>query len=302
MLVSVIIPTANRPQLLAQLLEALQRQRFDHQFEIIVVDDCLETDLNHLSFETAYAKCTVMRGEGKGPARARNLGVSCAIGDYLVFLDDDSVVDPSYLERVVEHLERRPNCALGGPQRSIDRENSFALASEWLADRFVDGERLDEHRFGFTPTNGIALRRSDFQLSGGFNPHFPLAASEDDEFCARWVAAGHHIDVLQELEIQHHFPATLASFVSQQWRYGRGAWHLQLNVPPHKRPRVRHISFYIGLLSGPFRSYGLLRAVPMATLTALSQFIVWAGYMRGRVTAEPGNAQAPARAAKESAK
>lgn len=212
MLVSVIIPTANRPRLLAQLLDALRRQLFDRGFEIIVVDDGLETDLNHLCFQTSCVRCTVVRGEGSGPARARNLGVSCAIGVFLVFLDDDSVVDQSYLARVVEHLERRPKCVLGGPQRSIDRKNSFALASEWLADRFVDAGRLDEHRFGFAATNGFALRRSDFQLSGGFSPHFPLAASEDDEFCVRWIAAGHHIDVLQELEIQHHFPATLASF------------------------------------------------------------------------------------------
>jgi glycosyltransferase involved in cell wall biosynthesis len=302
MLVSVIIPTANRVQLLALLLEALRRQLFDDRFEIIVVDDCLETDLNHLSFETSWVKCTVVRGEGKGPARARNLGVSCAIGLYLVFLDDDSVVDPTYLTRVAEHLERRHNYALGGPQRSIDRKNSFALASEWLADRFVDGERLDEHRFGFTPTNGFALRRSDFQLTGGFSPHFPLAASEDDEFCARWVAAGRCIDVLPELEIQHHFPPTLAAFVSQQWRYGRGAWHFQLSVPLDKQPRVRPMRFYIGLLFGPFRCYGPLRAIPVAALAAFSQFIVWAGYVRGRMVAEPRNAQAVARAAKESAK
>src|ERR1700722_8208381 len=248
MLVSVIIPTANRVQLLAQLLDALRGQRFDHLFEIIVVDDCLETDLNHLGFQMNCAKFTLVRGEGKGPARGRNLGASCAIGVYLVFLDDDTVVDPSYLTRVVEHLERRPGYALGGPQRSIDRKNSCALASEWLADRFVDGGRLAEHRFEFATTNGFALRRSDFKLSGGFSPHFPLAASEDDEFCVRWIAAGYHIDVLQDLEIQHHFPATLAAFVSQQWRYGRGAWQFQLVVPRDKQLRVRHPRFYVGLL------------------------------------------------------
>jgi GT2 family glycosyltransferase len=301
MLVSVIIPTAKRLRMLEQLLDALRRQLFDHLFEIIIVDDCLETNLNHLCFQTSCCKCTVVRGEGNGPARARNLGASYATGAYLVFLDDDSVVDPSYLARVVEQMERRPNHALGGQQKSIDRNNSFALASEWLADRFVDGERLDSHRFGFAASNGFALRRSDFRRVGGFSPHFPLAASEDREFCVRWIAAGYHIEVLQELEIQHNFPSTLASFVSQQWRYGRGACHFRRCVPPDKRPRVRNIRFYLGLLFGPFRCYQLPRAVRVATLTALSQFIVWAGYVRERVVAAPRNDQAVARAASGSA-
>jgi cellulose synthase/poly-beta-1,6-N-acetylglucosamine synthase-like glycosyltransferase len=298
MLISVIIPTANRPRLLAQLLEALRPQLPDRSFEITIVDDCLTTNLNHLGFQTSHCNCTVVRGEGKGPARARNLGASHSTGTYLVFLDDDSVVYPSYLARIVEQMERRPDYALGGPQRSIDRKNSFALASEWLADRFVDAERLDSDRFGFTVSNGFAMRRAAFERSGGFSPNFPLAASEDREFCVRWIAAGFHIDVLQELAIQHHFPATLATFVQQQWRYGRGAFHFQLCVPADQRPRVRKIRFYLGVVFGPLRSYGLLRGARVGILAALSQLIVWAGYMRERASSTTRNGQALARAAR----
>ena len=298
MLISVIIPTANRPRLLAQLLEALRLQLVDRSFEIIIVDDCLTTNLNHLGFQSSHCSCRVVRGEGNGPARARNLGASHSTGTYLVFLDDDSVVYPSYLARIVEQMERRPDYALGGPQRSIDRKNSFALSSEWLAQRFVDAERLDSDRFGFTASNGFAMRREAFQRSGGFSPNFPLAASEDREFCVRWIAAGFHIDVLPELEIQHHFPLTLATFVAQQWRYGRGAFHFRLCVPADQGPRVRNIRFYLGVVFGPFRSHGLLRGVRVGMLAAFSQFLVWAGYLRERALSTPANVQALARAAR----
>jgi len=83
MLISVVIPTSNRPQLLAQLVKALRRQRFDHPFEIIIVDDCEKNDLNYLRFRTKRCQCVVVSGEGKGPARARNLGASQATGTYL---------------------------------------------------------------------------------------------------------------------------------------------------------------------------------------------------------------------------
>lgn len=280
MLVSVIIPTANRPRLLAELLESLRRQLFDQPFEIIVVDDCERTNLNYLSFQTSFCKCGVVRGEGKGPARARNLGASYATGTYLVFLDDDSVVDPSYLGRMVKQLQERPGFALSGPQECINCENPFALASKWLADRFVDAERLDPHQFGFAPSNGFALRRADFHEVGAFSAHFPLAAGEDREFCVRWIAAGFRIDVLDELAIQHHFPSTFASFVKQQWRYGRGAFHYRTCVSADQHPRVRSLRFYLGVVSGPLWRYGLRPGLPVCMLTAFSQFMVWAGYMR----------------------
>jgi glycosyltransferase involved in cell wall biosynthesis len=302
MLVSVIIPTSNRPRLLAQLLETLRRQLFDHSVEIIIVDDCERTHLNYRCFQTSCCKCTVVRGEGKGPARARNLGASHATGTYLVFLDDDSVVDPSYLARIVKGLQQRPNYALAGPQLSINRENSFALAGEWLADRFVNAERLDSHRFGFAASNGFALRRADFRQSGAFSPHFPLAAGEDREFCVRWIAAGFDLDVLEEFAIQHHFPATLATLVKQQWRYGRGAFHYRMCVSAEQRPRVRSIHFYVGVVFGPLRRYGLRRGVRVCILAALSQFIVWAGYMRERTSGAPKNFPAVAPAARGPAK
>jgi glycosyltransferase involved in cell wall biosynthesis len=292
MLVSIVIPTANRPRLLAELLEALRGQRFDHPFEIVVVDDCERTDLNHLCFATGLCKCAVVRGEGRGPARARNLGASYATGTYLVFLDDDSVVDPSYLARMVERLQQRPGYALSGPQQSIDSRNSFALASEWLADRFVNAERLDATRFGFAPSNGFGMRLADFRQSGAFSPHFPLAAGEDREFCLRWIAAGFHIGVLQEIAVQHHFPATLGAFVRQQWRYGRGAFHYQRCASDDRSPRLRSVRFYWGVVFGSLKRYGVRRAVPVSVLVVLSQFIVGAGYVGERISAAAKNSWA----------
>ena len=280
MFISVIIPTANRPAMLAKLLDALQGQILDRPFEIIVVDDDGRTSLTHLGFQTLRSRCTILRGEGKGPARARNLGAEHATGLYLLFLDDDSVIDPSYLSRIGKSLSERPNDALAGPQRSIDRKNSFSLAAEWLAERFVDAERVDQ-RFGFAASNGFALRREDFRKTGAFNSHFALAAGEDREFCARWIAAGFHIEVLDELAVGHHFPTTFRTFVRQQWRYGRGAVHYGMHVP-EKRPRVRSTRFYLDFVLGPLRRYGLGRGARVSVLAALSQLAVWTGYMRER--------------------
>src|SRR5258708_3273731 len=187
MTISVIMSTVSRPRLLAQLLESLRGQIFDHSFEIIVIDDRPVTNLDYLSFRTHHRECRVLRGEGKGPARARNLGVEEDKGTYLLFLDDDTMVDRSYLSRVFEELDTRPNYAISGMQTAIDRRNCFSLTAECLLQVFSDGESIAAPMSKFAPSNGLALRRWDFQRCGGFDACFPLAAGEDREFCARWI-------------------------------------------------------------------------------------------------------------------
>jgi GT2 family glycosyltransferase len=281
---SVIVPTASRPALLEQLLHSLRAQIFDHSFEIIVVDDRCSADLNHLPFRTDRAECRVLPGEGNGPARARNLGADQARGTYLLFLDDDAMVDPLYLARILKEIEARPNHAVSGVQIAIDRGNSFCLASEWMHHLFVKDQRLAAPLSKFAASNGLALRRTDFQQCGGFDPCFPLAAGEDREFSARWIALGFHIIVLNEAAIEHHFPASFASLMKQQWRYGRGAFHFESRLGLKPRAPVRNPRFYLRMLTEAPLRYGLRRGLLVGMLSWTSQGIIACGYLRERIS------------------
>src|SRR5450631_1454316 len=137
---------------------------------------------------TASAECFA----GKARDR-RGRGISAwskPRGPTLLFLDDDAMVDQLYLARVFQELDARPNHAVSGMQTAIDRRNCFSLTSECLLHVFSKGESIAAPMSKFAPSNGLALRRWDFQQCGGFDPSFPFAAGEDREFCARWVAAG----------------------------------------------------------------------------------------------------------------
>jgi GT2 family glycosyltransferase len=265
--ISVVIPTGGRERLLSELILGLSVQDIPSQFELIVVDD-RPAFATPLEIRTNCCSCRIIRSGAKGPANARNLGAAEARGSYLLFLDDDSIVHRNYLARVLAELESRPGSAVSGPQIPPDVENQFARASEWLLAHFIDSERLGNGDFGFAASNGLAMSRTQFEAVGGFSPEFPLAAGEDREFCARWIAAGHRIFVLDSLAIGHHFPESARVFCAQQWRYGRGAFHL--------RPRPRPLSFYWKLLWRPLWNE---RNVSVAALATLAQFIVSAGYL-----------------------
>jgi glycosyltransferase involved in cell wall biosynthesis len=286
--ISVIIPTVSRPRLLEKLLDSLREQVFDFSFEIVVIDDRPPADLKHLAFRNGHCECRVVEGEGKGPARARNLGVKQAKGDYLLFLDDDAMVDRGYLARVIQELEPRPKHAITGTQTAIDRKNCFSLTAEWLLCVFSEGESMGAPASKFAPSNGLALRRVDFQKCGGFDPSFPLAAGEDREFSTRWIAAGFHIVVLKEAALEHHFPRSFPALMKQQWRYGRGAFHYRTRVDPGCAPRIRSMSFYLDMTTKPLRQYGLRRGTLIGMLCWLSQGMIACGYLRERIRPAPG--------------
>lgn len=288
MIFSVIIPTAGRPRFVAELAGALRAQVFDQPFEILMVNDRCGKDRpgedpRRLEFRAGQRELRVRCGSGAGPAAARNLGASEARGTYLLFLDDDSMVDKLYLARVWKELESHPGCAIAGMQVAIERSNSFSLAAEWLSHGFLQEEALTPPYSKFAATNGLALRRTDFERCGGFDEFFPLAASEDREFSVRWLASGFQFMILKEASVGHHFAHSFPVLMKQQWRYGRGAFHLRSKVAPGLGSRVRSPLFYVRMLTQAPLRYGFLRGLWIGTLSWLCQAAILAGYLAERI-------------------
>jgi glycosyltransferase involved in cell wall biosynthesis len=95
-MVSVIITTYNRYDLLLNAIKSVQEQTYKN-FELIVVDDC-STDprYNDLKGDFKYIRANINH---KNPAISRNLGIDASIGEMICFLDDDDSWLPSKLEK-----------------------------------------------------------------------------------------------------------------------------------------------------------------------------------------------------------
>ena len=96
--VSVVIPTHNRLEVLAEVLQALEFQYAAPAFEVVVVDDG-STDCtgDWLRSRTFQMPLRAIVQENHGPAAARNTGIAAASGRWLAFLGDDTVPSPGWL-------------------------------------------------------------------------------------------------------------------------------------------------------------------------------------------------------------
>ena len=99
---SIIITTYNRSRILSEIsLPSALNQISSQRFEIIVIDDCSTDDTEQTvrKFQKQSDKIRYHKQDkNKGLAAARNIGASIALGEYIVFLDDDDMLVPYVLE------------------------------------------------------------------------------------------------------------------------------------------------------------------------------------------------------------
>lgn len=101
MRLSLILPVHAKPNRLRLTLAAVSGQVFPEPFETIIVNDGASREVQDIIDNLNFATTVLCTG-GKGRAAARNMGAAAAAGNILVFLDDDILIGPDFLNR---HLQ-----------------------------------------------------------------------------------------------------------------------------------------------------------------------------------------------------
>ncbi|OPX39478.1 MAG: hypothetical protein B1H11_02960 [Desulfobacteraceae bacterium 4484_190.1] len=103
-MVSVIVPTYNRPDMLPDTINSILDQTYQ-KFEIIVVNDAGIDVENIVTSLNKYQNITyVKHAKNRGSAAARNTGIKLARGKYIAYIDDDDIFYPNHLEILVNCL------------------------------------------------------------------------------------------------------------------------------------------------------------------------------------------------------
>jgi GT2 family glycosyltransferase len=179
-LVSVVVPTYKRPDLLERCLAALVAQRFPKEsFEIVVADDGPDEDARRVvrnwalltrgAPEIRYVPVT----ESQGPAGARNRGWEAADSPIIAFTDDDTVPRPDWLVEGYQVILASPRYIAASGRVEVPLPKDRAPT-----DYERDLSQLGTAEF---VTANCFVRRSALEAIGGFDERFTSAWREDSD-------------------------------------------------------------------------------------------------------------------------
>src|SRR5262245_46752438 len=239
---SVIIPALNNRSTLPAQLDALAAQRFDRDWEIIVVDNGSADGTAELVVERGQTLQHLRlvreldRGRSTGGA-ARNAGARAARSDRLLFCDADDVVSAAWVDALWSALDDFD--LVGGALEYELLNDERQRASRELIQ--TDALSTPMSHLPYSSTASFAARREVFEALGGFD----TSLSEVD-FCWRAQYAGFSLGFAPDALVHYRLRGTARELMAQTRRYALGSEDLyaahrrlgQLDVPPSARYKI----------------------------------------------------------------
>ena len=212
-LCSIVIPVFNHASLTRQCLEhLLAEEHASCRVEIVVVDDA-STDLTPEVLAGYRDRITAVRRPVNGGfARASNDGARAASGEPLVFLNNDTLAQPGWLDALVRHAEAHPRAGVVGGKLL------FPDGTVQHAGVVVTGERGVRHVYAGFPGDNPAVcrprrfqavtaacalvRREAFEAAGGFDTSYTNGL-EDADLCLRLGKLGWEVWYCPDCVVWH---------------------------------------------------------------------------------------------------
>lgn len=187
--ISIVIPVFNGESTIKKTLTSVFQQSWQ-DFEIWVIDDGSTDDSLSEIRSFSDPRLQVISQANQGVIASRNLGIQCARGKYIAFLDADDLWLPEKLSRQVQQLEQTGATAVYCWSDTINAEDKLIRPGERVVcNGFVYHELLRKS-FIETPSN-LMVCRSAVEDIGGFDPQitqledwdFNLRLAERYQFC-----------------------------------------------------------------------------------------------------------------------
>lgn len=261
---SVIIACYNCADTLGSQLEALARQDYLDDFEVIVVDNRSTDALREVvdSYAEAFPSLRLVEAvERQGVAHAKNVGAKHASNELLLFCDADDVVGDGWMHALVSTLEES-SVAVGPLERTALNSPSVVESRGAVAQGLVSRFSYLPHAFG--GNFGIWKRIHD--SVGGFDEE--LGTGQDTEYFWRLQLNGYELKEASTAWIHNRLPDSFGGTYRQARRLSCGL------ILVHKRYRKHGLAFpsYFSIMKGSVRS---LLSLPRVVLPSQRIRVAW---------------------------
>ena len=243
-MISVIVPTFNRPDSLLRAVRSLFAQTITETgFKLIIVDNTPTATATHavaeLRAECPASIALITLHEPKpGVANARNTAMSAVDGNLVAFLDDDQSAPRDWLEQLLEAYDTSPAACTFGPVRTVLPQSATQHSAYFK--RFF--AREPDLRSGYIDTSyGCGNALIDFAQIEGSAPWFDVRMNEmggeDDLLFSRIRQSGGQFAWAREAPVFEHPPEdriTLAYTLRRAFSYGQAPLTIAVRGTPKR--------------------------------------------------------------------
>jgi GT2 family glycosyltransferase len=198
----IVIATADAPHLLECLRSVADNVRSTTYEVLLVLNGASLRVVSEMARCVTGARTTVSR-VNRGFAGGCNLGAAAARGDFVILLNDDTLVEAEWLESLVAACERRPQAGAVG-SRLIHMDGSLQEAGQILwsdGSTSCVGRDAPEsahayewaRRVDYCSGSSLLVRRSTWERLGGLDEAYFPAYCEDVDLCLRIAESGEEV-------------------------------------------------------------------------------------------------------------
>lgn len=193
-LVSVIMPCYNDGMYIKEAIASVQAQTYTN-WELIIIDDGSDDEETVGIIESIKdERIAVLHTEHLRPAGARNYGISHAKGKYILPVDSDDKIDPTYMEKAVQRIESDDKIGVVYCEADLFGEKS----GKWDLPAYSFDKMLLDNVVFVT----ALFYKEDWEKLGGFNTNMK-AGMEDYDFWLGILGLGR--EIVQIPEILFHY-------------------------------------------------------------------------------------------------
>jgi ABC-2 type transport system permease protein len=238
-LISVVIPTDHRVDLLTACLDSMIAQRDAPRWELLV--GAPPDPTIHELITSRVPDATIVSIPHGTPAERRNALLPLVTGEIVLFLDDDAVVPDHYLSALERQARENPQIQVfGGPNLTPEGSSSFQVVQGAVLSSLL-GAGPVRRRYGARPAAEADERwftLCNLAIRRGRVPMFfdaDLVCGEENEVLHRMSRSGARMLYEPRLWAAHARRRDLGGFAQQMFKYGRGRGQLARRWPDSLR-------------------------------------------------------------------
>lgn len=211
MKISIVILTYNQVEYTQKCIESIKRNT-KLNYEMIVVDNASTDGTPTYLLEQEDIK-VILNPENYGYAKGNNLGAKAADGDVIIFMNNDVVVTPNWLEPLIDLLYSDEKIGMVGPvtnnisgvqQIPVEYNQATLEGLELFANENQTKNSGCSKKVLRLVGYLLVCRRSLIDEIGAFDERFGLGNFEDDDICLRALTKGYSLHIAFDSFVHHY--------------------------------------------------------------------------------------------------